>query len=422
MAVVTVSGNPVVGTKYTVTTASSADWASVSNSTYFFDLTDKLVHYKDSTGAIIELFGSGAGGLTYFTEAQNTTAPNATVPVDSLTAVSATTNADFAILPKGTGAFMVGHIPLNTYDTGSKKGNYAVDIQPGPFSYNGGATGLASVSIGYQNSSSGNYSMSLGTFGMATGAGSLWLGVDSGGVGVASGDNSVAIQLQSRATNSASFAIQNGNATGVNAFAGNYGTASGTNSLAMAGETYSGAIASNTNSVAIGSGCTSDARSSVAFGMYGATKGVAQRLSLGSFQDVGPYLRGNSQLSISSTVATTTTNTAIELVAYNGTAIALVLQDNEAIRIRGSIIGKQSASTNVTSYDFDCVIARGVGAATTVLKVNNMNLVWDDIICTVLPTLSVNTGLGGLSVKSGGKLTTTIKWSCRIDSTESILA
>lgn len=51
-----------------------------------------------------------------------------------------------------------------------------------------------------------------------------------------------------------------------------------------------------------------------------------------------------------------------------------------------------------------------------------MNLVWDDIICTVLPTISVNTGLGGLSVKSGGKLTTTIKWSARIDSTESILA
>jgi hypothetical protein len=49
MAVVTVSGSPVVGTKYTVTTASSADWSSVSNSTYFFDLTDKLVHYKDST-------------------------------------------------------------------------------------------------------------------------------------------------------------------------------------------------------------------------------------------------------------------------------------------------------------------------------------------------------------------------------------
>jgi hypothetical protein len=39
MAVTTVSVNPVVGAKYTVTTASSKDWTSVYNSTYFFDLT-----------------------------------------------------------------------------------------------------------------------------------------------------------------------------------------------------------------------------------------------------------------------------------------------------------------------------------------------------------------------------------------------
>ena len=128
MAVVTVSGNPVVGTKYTVTTASSADWASVSNSTYFFDLTDKLVHYKDSTGAIIELFGSGAGGLTYFTEAQSTASPNATVNVDSLTAIASTTNADFAIIPKGNGAIL-GQIPDGVISAGLKRGIYATDLQ-----------------------------------------------------------------------------------------------------------------------------------------------------------------------------------------------------------------------------------------------------------------------------------------------------
>ena len=154
MAVVTVSGNPVVGAKYSVTTASSADWASVSNSTYFFDLTDQLVYYKNSSGAVVNPFAGG--GLTYFTEAQNTTAPNATVPVDSLTAVSSAANADMALLPKGTGAFIVGHIPLNTYDTGIKRGNYAVDIQPGPFSYNGGASGIGSVAIGYQNQVTAN--------------------------------------------------------------------------------------------------------------------------------------------------------------------------------------------------------------------------------------------------------------------------
>lgn len=65
MAVIAVTGIPAAGVNYTVTTASSADWASVSNSTYFYDLTDKLVHYKDSTGTILEIFGTGGGVNIY---------------------------------------------------------------------------------------------------------------------------------------------------------------------------------------------------------------------------------------------------------------------------------------------------------------------------------------------------------------------
>jgi 3D (Asp-Asp-Asp) domain-containing protein len=63
MAVLTITGVPVSGAKYTVTTASSTDWASVSNSTYFFDLTDKLVYYKTSTGAITYGFNSSANRI-----------------------------------------------------------------------------------------------------------------------------------------------------------------------------------------------------------------------------------------------------------------------------------------------------------------------------------------------------------------------
>jgi len=69
-----------------------------------------------------------AGGLTYFTEAQSTAAPNATVPVDSLTAVSAATSADIAIVPKGAGAFMLD-IPDGTATGGNKRGSGAVDLQ-----------------------------------------------------------------------------------------------------------------------------------------------------------------------------------------------------------------------------------------------------------------------------------------------------
>lgn len=70
MAVTDYSGltitNPQVGIQITKVTDSSADWPSVANSTYFYDKTDKLAHYKDSTGTVIELFSSGAVASTDF--------------------------------------------------------------------------------------------------------------------------------------------------------------------------------------------------------------------------------------------------------------------------------------------------------------------------------------------------------------------
>ena len=60
MAVTTVTTTMAAGVNYTVVTDTSADWASVANSTYFYDKADKLVHYKDSTGTIQEIF-SGSG-------------------------------------------------------------------------------------------------------------------------------------------------------------------------------------------------------------------------------------------------------------------------------------------------------------------------------------------------------------------------
>jgi hypothetical protein len=213
---------------------------------------------------------------------------------------------------------------------------------------------------------------------------------------------------------------------------GNGHTASGTsNTLTGVGHTGGGTanLLSGQGNVSTGFYCNllgnqnvSSGRRNLLLGQWGNDFGHTARLVIGSFQDAGPYTKGISQLSTLATTYISTTNTAVELVDRDGTAISLILQDNNAMRIKGSIIGKQTASTNVTSYDFDCVIVRGVGAGTTVLKINNMNLVYDDIVCTVLPTLTANTVSGGLSIKSGAKLTTTIRWVARIDSTESILA
>jgi hypothetical protein len=53
---VTLGYTPEKGINYTYVTDSSADWASVPNSTYFYDKADKLPHYKDSSGVVQEVF------------------------------------------------------------------------------------------------------------------------------------------------------------------------------------------------------------------------------------------------------------------------------------------------------------------------------------------------------------------------------
>jgi hypothetical protein len=61
---VTLGYTPEKGINYTYVTDSSADWAAVPNSTYFYDKTDKLPHYKDGTGTVLEVF-SASGGSSF---------------------------------------------------------------------------------------------------------------------------------------------------------------------------------------------------------------------------------------------------------------------------------------------------------------------------------------------------------------------
>jgi hypothetical protein len=53
MAVVAITTKMVAGVKYTHTTADSADWSSVANDTYFYDLATEIVYYKNTEGAVI---------------------------------------------------------------------------------------------------------------------------------------------------------------------------------------------------------------------------------------------------------------------------------------------------------------------------------------------------------------------------------
>lgn len=342
-----------------------------------------------------------ASGLTYFTEAQNTTAPNATVPVDSLTAVTATTNGDIAIVPKGSGAIL-GNIPNNTLTGGNKRGANAVDLQTirgntlqvasGDWSFIGGgnsntASGTYSAAFGAQTTASGN----IGSFSAG------WLNTASGGSSAALGfgnqaSSTYAISLGSNNISSAGAAFsvnENNTASGARSFvSGYYSTASGELSTVM--------------------------------GYYCHSFGVKGRWVTGQ----GYAVLGDAQKSIFTLSKRTTDTTTTVLGIDNSTPSVtnqITLQNNNSIRFKGTIIARQSGSTNTSAWDIDGIIQRGVGAATTTLLISNVNVVLN-LNLWGTPTLTANTTLGCLTVSVIGAVATNIQWTCVIDTTEVIYA
>lgn len=136
-----------------------------------------------SAGQVLTSNGSGVlrwddAGLASFTEAYATAAPNATVPVASLTATGTATHIDAAFVPKGNGALLVD-VPDNAAAGGNKRGAWAVDLQTKRTAATQVASGSsATISGGGSNTAAGNFATVGG--GEENGAGGQY-GVIAGG-------------------------------------------------------------------------------------------------------------------------------------------------------------------------------------------------------------------------------------------------
>lgn len=425
MAVTTAAIRNSNGITYTKITDSSSDWSGISNSTYFYDKTDGLVHYKDSGGTILELFSSSSGGgsLTYFTETGVTTSPNDTVPVVGFVATSGATNIDLAILPKGSGAILVD-IPDNTTAGGNKRGQYATDLQ--------GGTRIIATNV-----ASGNYSVIAG--GRANTSSGVESTCTAGYYSVASGDQSVVsggeqnTASSSRAsigggafnTASAGFSrVGGGGSNQATAYAsvipGGYGN--------IASGNYTQALGSNNTSSAdyactYGQANTANATYSVAFGTNASTLSMKNRIAIasGQFAAAGDCQVSKFILKIATTNDTTTSLTTDNTGYSNGSNNYIALSNQAAFRFKGSIVGKQSGSTNMAAWDVDGLIVRGANAAATTLVVSNINLV-SNVPSWGTPTLSADTTIGCLDVKVTGLAATNIRWIANIETTEVIYA
>jgi hypothetical protein len=379
----------------------STDWTTFNGKQNAITLT------TTGTSGAATLVGSTlnipqyAGGLTYFTEAQNTAAPNATVPVDSLTAVSAATNADIAIVPKGAGAFTLD-IADNTTAGGNKRGARAVDLQMERANANQVASGQWSLVAGRNNRASTDYATSLGVENISTGSlGSFSCGYLSS----ATGSYSLAHGYLNTASGDGSVAIGNAN------------TASGASSSVALGNSNQ---ATGTSSIALTNNAIANADYSFASGFYSRVFGIQNRVVFGRAITTA----GDCQQSKFFLGRNTTNNSATTLTVGGttaGTTNQVILSDQSAYRFKGTIVGKQSGSVNAAVWDVDGFIVRGANAAATTLNVSNVTLV-QNTPAWGTPTLAADTTNGGLRVQVTGAAATNIQWTAVIETTEVIYA
>lgn len=155
---------------------------------------------------------AGSSSLTNWTEAVNTSAPNATVPVVSFTATNAATNVDAALRSKGTGAILA-QIPDSSTAGGNKRGTNAVDWQMSRTAAAAVASGAYSgVLSGRDGTASAQTSVVLGgDINASTGRSSI-----SGGEGTTAG-GICAVSLGKNTAASSDYSTARGRSTMANA-------------------------------------------------------------------------------------------------------------------------------------------------------------------------------------------------------------
>ena len=341
------------------------------------------------------------GGLTHFTEASNSSAPNATVPANSFTATNAATNVDAVLRPKGTGS-LLGHVPDNTSTGGNKRGIYAVDWQTS----RSGATEVASgdysvIAGGFNNRASGTQSFS---------GGGLQNRANGGQSVVCGGQNN-------QATNSYTFiggGLSN-QATQV------YATAvGGLNTLATGQWSFagggSGNTASGTTSVVVGgaSNSASGQASWIPGGISASTRSIFGKYAWaanGGSGLIGGRQRGGWTGFVNTSNATTAN------VTTDGSAISAVNVDTLPDTVNGftyrfTVYVTASSNSEAKSWEINGIITRNGGAATTAMVATPVKTVimesagattWD---CSVI----ADTTRGALVTQVTGQAATNIRW------------
>ncbi len=338
---------------------------------------------------------------------------NSTVPVTAISeAPVGVANADIALVAKGTGATLA-QVPDGTSAGGNKRGQYATDLQK----FRGSASHIAS----------GNYAtIAGGSYNVASGTASAALGGE--GNQATSIYSTVVGGLNNTASSSYSFVGggQSNTAHQTNTHAvvcgGNSNTASGANACVASGESNT----ASGRSTFIGGGgvhTASGSYSAVMGGASGNTRSIVGYHVFPACNQPVSSAAGSTQSALLLLARQTTDATATVLASNNQpgtTTNQVILANNSAYSFSGEVIAGVTAAGNTARWTIDGAIKRGANAASTAMVgTPTVTMTHNDAGAAAWTVaVTADTTNGGIKVEVTGAAATTIRWVCKINTTE----
>ena len=203
---------------------------------------------------------------------------------------------------------------------------------------------------------------------------------------------------------------------------GSGNTANGQNAVAIGG---SNNIAGSTSAVTVG-GSTNNANgafSVVLGGFRGIARSIVGNAVLPANNGAVAFSTGVCQSSLLVLGRQTVDATATRLTSDSsgaGTTNQVILPNNSAYTFQGTCIAARTAAGDTSSWKFEGAIKRGANAASTVLvaAVTPTVIAQDVGAVTWVLAITADTTNGGIAVTVTGAAATTIRWVCKIETTE----
>lgn len=182
--------------------------------------------------------------------------------------------------------------------------------------------------------------------------------------------------------------------------------------------------ASGFASITGGQSNTSTGNFSTVFNAYGNSRSIqGNHVVAGSVSPLGTFTVGNSQ-SATLVLARQTTDATATVLASTNTAAStgnqVIMPNNSAYLFKCTVIAGVTGAGNTSSWKLEGAIKRGANAGSTAIvgTVTTTLLAQDVGAATWAVTATADTTNGGLKITVTGQAATTIRWVCKVETTE----